>query len=73
MFLDATPSRPCQNVSVITANPGGDGVRDTGAAINLLGQTAADMHLDGVHTIRCAAPGAVGWGVCEGIGYVYTQ
>jgi hypothetical protein len=73
MFLGAEPTRPWQNVSIVTARPGPDGVRDTGAAINLLSQTAADMHLDGVHTIRCAGPGERGWGTCEGVGYVYVN
>jgi hypothetical protein len=77
MFLDSKPTRLYQNVAFIIARNEYHFYHnlhaDPGEAVNLLRKTAVEMHLDGVHSIRCAAPDAVEWGTCEGVGFVYVQ
>ncbi len=40
-------------------------------SIEEMKRLAAVRGLDGVHTVRCAAPGTVGSATCDGIGFVY--
>lgn len=67
VLMERRPNKPFQDVVKYTCSF----CSSHKASIEEMKRLAASRGLDGVHTVRCAAPGTVGAATCDGIGFVY--
>jgi len=68
LFMGQQPDRPC--VDVVRYTPTGL-CPDHLSMIEKMKELAAAKGFDGIHSIRCGAPGTVGGMCCDGIGFIY--
>jgi hypothetical protein len=75
IILNDPPGEPHSNFALLEADTAGKGayVSDTPRAITMLKEAAAKDGADGVHSVKCAAPGTVAEGACTGIAFVYKK